>query len=320
MLDLFAEPVPSFNLNGIKSFPSVVGGLVSITIIIVMGMYGSFKFLHFLLRSNPVIGEYKELDAISSEQRFNLRALNLPFAFTLEGFLDNETKDDTKYVKSFARMFSRQEGVETEMLIDFHQCTDEDFESFAEPTDDSKYLFQLYKNKERKLFCIDWNKHESDVEIWGAEHDKNMYQRFEWVLVPCNYVHAEIEPTGDFISPECIADREAQMDYLGNMRLTWMTTEQRFIQSTYDQSIKSSTRIHTRQSDNKKPSWFSGQLQVNVLEDEIDRLQYGQQDEHEFFGYNLGFAQASSWIYWPTEEEPSNRYKYVSIELNLNTS
>ena len=85
-----------------------------------MGIYGSFKFLHFILRCNPKLGEYEEVDAITSEERFNLSALNLPFAFTVEGFLDNETKDDSKYVKSFARMFSRSEGVETETLIDFH--------------------------------------------------------------------------------------------------------------------------------------------------------------------------------------------------------
>ena len=34
----------------------------------------------------------------------------------------------------------------------------------------------------------------------------------------------------------------------------------------------------------------------------------------------MGVAQPSSWIYWPTKEKPHNRYKYVSIELNLNTA
>ena len=163
MLDLYAEPVPSFNLKGITSFPTLAGGLVSIIIIIIMIMYGSFKLMHFLLRSNPIIGEYVELDAIDSEQKFDLRALNLPFAFTVEGYLDNETKDDPRYVKSFARMMTTHDGVESETPIGIHQCTDEDFESFEEPANDSYYLFNMYKRKERKLYCINWEDHEKDI-------------------------------------------------------------------------------------------------------------------------------------------------------------
>ena len=33
---------------------------------------------------------------------------------------------------------------------------------------------------------------------------------------------------------------------------------------------------------------------------------------------DMGAAQASSWIYFPTVEQPHDRYKYLSIELNLN--
>ena len=31
----------------------------------------------------------------------------------------------------------------------------------------------------------------------------------------------------------------------------------------------------------------------------------------------MGAAQPSSWIYWPTDEEPHNKYKYVSGEFNV---
>ena len=72
-------------------------------------------------------------------------------------------------------MLRRTKGIESETLLGFHQCTDEDFAFFAEPTNDSQQLFDLYKNKERKLFCIDWEEHLNDIEIWGAEHDINAY-------------------------------------------------------------------------------------------------------------------------------------------------
>ena len=73
------------------------------------------------------------------------------------------------------------------------------------------------------------------------------YQRFEYVLVPCNYVHAEIGPTDDKVAEECIADRDEQMKYLGNMRLVIYTTEQEFNQEEYgDEAIMSRSRFVTR--------------------------------------------------------------------------
>ena len=44
--------------------------------------------------------------------------------------------------------------------------------------------------------------------------------------MPCNYVHAEVGPTEDFVAEECIEDREAQMNYLGNMRMLFLLSEQ----------------------------------------------------------------------------------------------
>mmetsp|Transcript_12545 Transcript_12545/g.16084 ORF Transcript_12545/g.16084 Transcript_12545/m.16084 type:complete len:135 (+) Transcript_12545:869-1273(+) len=56
---------------------------------------------------------------------------------------------------------------------------------------------------------------------------------------------------------------------------------------------------------------------MNLLEDEIALLQYGQSTEVEFFSYSLSENLPSAWINWPTPEEPTNKYKYVSIEFNM---
>ena len=58
---------------------------------------------------------------------------------------------------------------------------------------------------------------------------------------------------------------------------------------------------------------------MNFIEDETSYLQYGQYDEKQFFDYRLSDAVPSSWIYWPTKENPSELYKYMSAEFNMST-
>jgi len=57
---------------------------------------------------------------------------------------------------------------------------------------------------------------------------------------------------------------------------------------------------------------------TNQLQDETDLVQYGQEDENIFYSFSMPAPLPSSWIYYPTEESPSTRYKFVSIEINFN--
>ena len=90
-------------------------------------------------------------------------------------------------------------------------------------------LLELYKSSPtRNLYCLDWDKFGDELSIWGIEEDEIRYQRFEFVVVPCNYVHTEFGDIGDFVSEECIPDRDKQMEYLGNIKLIVYSTEQVF--------------------------------------------------------------------------------------------
>ena len=60
----------------------------------------------------------------------------------------------------------------------------------------------------RNLYCLDWDKVKDEIEIYGLPEDENSSQRLEFVLVPCNYVHAEIQETDDYIRDECIHDKQ----------------------------------------------------------------------------------------------------------------
>ena len=45
-------------------------------------------------------------------------------------------------------------------------------------------------------------------------------------------------------------------------------------------------------------------------------MYYGQDTTQTFYTFDLPQPLPSSWIYYPTDEEPSTRYKFVSIEIN----
>ena len=66
------------------------------------------------------------------------------------------------------------------------------------------------------------------------------------------------------------------MEYLGNIRLIFLVTEQAFNSQEYgDDAIETRSKIYSKQIDNTKPQWIDGGLIMNQLEDEVAFLQYG---------------------------------------------
>ena len=66
-----------------------------------------------------------------------------------------------------------------------------------------------------------------------------------------------------------------------------------------------------------KPSWLNGKLKTQVLQDEAEIIQYGQETEQTFYSFELPAPLPSAWIYFPTDENQSSRYKFASIEINF---
>ena len=129
-------------------------------------------------------------------------------AFGVEGFIDGETKDDPAYVKYLVRMYGKREGVRYERILDYHVCTAEELTLFGDPSHESIGPLEHYKlGGKKRLFCLDHEKmNRGDFSVWGTTNDVN-YQRWEFVLLPCNYEHAELGPTGDFTDDRCNRDK-----------------------------------------------------------------------------------------------------------------
>jgi hypothetical protein len=74
----------------------------------------------------------------------------------------------------------------------------------------------MRSDENRGLYCVDdWD----DDMFAGGEEEADEYQRLDFVVLPCNYVHEEFGDTGDSISEECIADLAAQIAYMGPIQI-----------------------------------------------------------------------------------------------------
>ena len=60
----------------------------------------------------------------------NLNDINYRIAFTVEGYYDGKRKDDPRFVKFLIRLYGQKEGKSYERLVEYHECTKEDFDSF----------------------------------------------------------------------------------------------------------------------------------------------------------------------------------------------
>ena len=102
-----------------------------------MLLYAGIKLTTLLNRENPNVSTFTEEFVLNSEDKLNLKEAGMRFAWTFEGYSDKKLKNDPRYVKQLVRMSGRAEGKSVETILDYHACTWDDLEYFAEPTLDS---------------------------------------------------------------------------------------------------------------------------------------------------------------------------------------
>ena len=110
-MDSFGEHLPSFNLRGKDSVNSVLGGIFSLALGLIIFMYGLLKFLHLIDRHNPNISAYYLEDGMSFGEKLNANERGFRIAVSVESFLKpNDQKNDPKYVKYLFRLAGKRNG------------------------------------------------------------------------------------------------------------------------------------------------------------------------------------------------------------------
>lgn len=63
-IDFFKQPLPVFNIKGRSDVPSYCGAFSSVLIMLILSIYGLYKFVKMLDRENPNIANWVEYGAI----------------------------------------------------------------------------------------------------------------------------------------------------------------------------------------------------------------------------------------------------------------
>ena len=118
--------------------------------------------------------------------------------------------------------------------------------------------------------CIDWT---DDLEIFPNE-----VSELEFYFMPCNYMGHKNDT--DEVSEVCNTDLEAQLEYLGPLRIVKFVNEQTLVTDNYGaESISDKSKIIYTNISGNNPSYFSFDLQTAYLEDETDLIQLGSLDK-----------------------------------------
>ena len=97
-------------------------------IIILTLSYTLLKFSDLYTKDNPVISEMLIEDYYSPTDELSLKQINFKFAFTVESYYEKKRKDDPRFVKQIFRLNSKNNGVRTERVIPYHECSKADLD------------------------------------------------------------------------------------------------------------------------------------------------------------------------------------------------
>ena len=147
-------------------------------------------------------------NAIDGKTMISLNDINFRFAFSIVGYYDRQLKNDPRYVKWLARFNRNIDGVGYQRMIGLHKCTENDLTEFYP-------LRKTGANEKMQsidLLCLDeW----PDELTVGGNLGTRDWSYIEFILAPCNYVHSEFGLEESYDEDTCIADLEAQKEYLG---------------------------------------------------------------------------------------------------------
>ena len=155
-----------------------------------------------------------------------------------------------------------------------HVCTDEDFAKFYPVDDRSRGQLERIKSEEKRNFlCLDWKA--AAIELYGPESG-GTYGELDLALLPCN---TRLIPHGardDRISPQCVANLDKQIEYIGATNLIVYYNQATFVEDDFSEArIDRHSTIRNIQVDQYRPNFVFGKIQASKLVDSIDLVQYG---------------------------------------------
>ena len=185
-IDIFPMELPAFNLKGESRITTFAGGILSILILTLVGMYAAIRGVQLIGRKNPNIVESSIEGYYGAYDSINMKETNQRFAFAYLNYDTKELKDDPRYVKIIARMYIKENGNHREVILPTHRCTDKDYAQFNPLSKRSEGKFkEVRDNPASGFYCFDY----TDDMIIGGGWAFSELSEIDFLIAPCNYVH-----------------------------------------------------------------------------------------------------------------------------------
>ena len=96
--------------------------------------YGITSFQAMIVHNNPLITIADIQNYYDSSMKLNFKDIGFKVAFFVQGYMDNEPKDDPNYIQWVIQLNSCDAcDSPTPINLTYHKCTDEDYDSFYPP-------------------------------------------------------------------------------------------------------------------------------------------------------------------------------------------
>jgi hypothetical protein len=136
-IDLFASPLPTFNIEGVQKVSSCFGFTSSVTLYLFVVGYVASRLLILFGNANPVISGYTIEGEHTLDHKVDLNEYGFHFAFYVEKFDGGDSWSivhDPNYVDFVAYINERDEtGVQNSTHVGIHKCTKSDISKFYNP-------------------------------------------------------------------------------------------------------------------------------------------------------------------------------------------
>ena len=133
--DLFAAPMPQFNIDGLQKISTCVGFAFSALIFVIMVGFSASRFILLVKADRPDMQTYTIGNGLNITEPVDLAHFGFKMAFNVEKIKSDylsERVDDNLNIVEWSVEYQEQtkDGNVTVTNIGFHKCTAEDYSNF----------------------------------------------------------------------------------------------------------------------------------------------------------------------------------------------
>ena len=269
-MDMFAAPLPQFNIHGEEAVKTNPGGCVSIVILYTTLVFAMLKLQYLISRQNPMISSYTSYGEFDESQKYYTGHEDFVVAVALIIADTGEAMNDPRYIKWVAKYRENRDGVnKVEKIIPMHPCSQKEFEKFYQVEPSSTNLVEKLRASDG-LYCINYEAH--DFVLYGDKFHGNFAQ-LDLQAVPCHQRESAMEGEAtDYVRDDCVTTQESTFEYFFDTTdLVILHNQVSFQSNEYGEKRfnKRSTTQRVR-VDVRQPNWNPTLIQKNLLQDETD--------------------------------------------------